>query len=103
MGKTDCLGSGNRNYQTSCPPSPVLCDSVPFILFQDQKESAIEDCSKALELNANYLKCLLRRAELYEKTEKLDEALTDYQKAVEMDPSQYAAREACMVSAMCCV
>lgn len=44
------------------------------------------------------MKALLRRAECYEKTEKLDEALTDYQKALEMDPSLHTARAACMVS-----
>lgn len=43
------------------------------------------------------MKCLLRRAELYEKTDKLDEALADYQKALEMDPGLHIAREACMV------
>ena len=66
-------------------------------MFQDQKSSAIEDCTKALELNPGYLKCLLRRAELYEKTDKLDEALGDYQKILEMDPGVHTAREACMV------
>lgn len=39
----------------------------------------------------------MRRAELYEKTDKLDEALADYQKILELDPSQHSAREACMV------
>ncbi|KAG8128802.1 putative Tetratricopeptide repeat protein [Naja naja] len=63
---------------------------------QDKKEMAISDCSKALELNPNYIKALLRRAELYEKTEKLDEALEDYKNLLEKDPSVYQAREACM-------
>ena len=44
------------------------------------------------------MKCLLRRAELYEKTDKLDEALGDYQRALEVDPGLHIAREACMVS-----
>ena len=43
------------------------------------------------------MKCLLRRAELYEKTDKLDEALGDYQRALEVDPGLHIAREACMV------
>ncbi|XP_066469719.1 tetratricopeptide repeat protein 1 [Tiliqua scincoides] len=63
---------------------------------QDKKEVAISDCSKALELNPNYIKALLRRAELYEKTEKLDEALEDYKNVLEKDPSIHLAREACM-------
>lgn len=52
----------------------------------------------ALELNPNYIKALLRRAELYEKTEKLDEALEDYKNVLEKDPSVHQAREACLVS-----
>jgi predicted TPR repeat methyltransferase len=51
-----------------------------------------------MELNPGYLKCILRRAELHDKTEKLDEALVDYQKVLEIDPSIYSARQACMVS-----
>jgi len=43
------------------------------------------------------MKALLRRAELYEKTEKLDEALEDYSKALERDCSLHVARAACMV------
>ena len=34
-------------------------------------DHAIKNCSKAIELNPNYLKALLRRAEIYEETEKL--------------------------------
>jgi len=49
-------------------------------------ESAIEDCTKALELNERYLKALYRRAQLYEATDKLDEALVDYKKILEIDP-----------------
>lgn len=63
---------------------------------QECFEDAIVDSSSALELHPHYLKAMLRRAELYEKTEKLDEALKDYQKIVELDPSQHAARAACL-------
>lgn len=46
------------------------------------------------------MRAILRRAEVYEKTEKLDEALQDYKTIVEKDPSIVQAREACMVSMM---
>ncbi|XP_070540301.1 tetratricopeptide repeat protein 1-like [Ptychodera flava] len=62
----------------------------------EEREEAIADCSKALELHPAYLKTLIRRAQTYEKEEKLDEALTDYQKVLELDPGSYVAREACM-------
>ncbi|XP_061170443.1 tetratricopeptide repeat protein 1-like [Saccostrea echinata] len=63
---------------------------------ESQNEEAIMDSNKALELHPQYLKALLRRAELYEKVDKLEEALTDYQKVVEMDPTQHSARAACL-------
>ena len=44
------------------------------------------------------MKALLRRAELYEKTEKLDEALKDYQQIIQLDPAQHMARAKCLVS-----
>ncbi|XP_030068548.1 tetratricopeptide repeat protein 1 [Microcaecilia unicolor] len=65
-------------------------------LKQDKMDSAIADCSKAIELNPDYIRAILRRAELYEKTEKLDEALADYKSVLERDPSVPQAREACM-------
>lgn len=66
-------------------------------LLKEQYDEAIIDCTKALEFNADYLKALLRRAQLYEKTDKLDEALEDYTKALERDSSLHVARAACMV------
>lgn len=54
----------------------------------------------AIELNPDYVRALLRRAELYEQTEKLDEALEDYKKVLEHDPNQTSARQACMVSSI---
>jgi len=63
-----------------------------------QYEDAVLDCTKALEFNPDYMKALLRRADLYEKTDKLDEALEDYSKALERDCSLHVARAACMVS-----
>lgn len=56
--------------------------------------------SIAIELNPDYVRALLRRAELYEQTEKLDEALEDYKKVLEQDPTQTSARQACMVSSL---
>lgn len=56
------------------------------------------DCSKALELNPNYLKAVLRRAQLYREAEKLEEALADYQRCLELDPNILEARQAVLVS-----
>ena len=40
---------------------------------------AIKNCSKAIELNPSYLKALLRRAEIYEETEKLGDLFSSFQ------------------------
>ncbi|XP_053681197.1 tetratricopeptide repeat protein 1 [Anopheles nili] len=60
----------------------------------DLKPSAIDDCSKALEYNPKYLKALLRRASLYEETDKMDESLEDFRKVLELDSSNIEAKAA---------
>lgn len=61
------------------------------------KESAIKDCSKAIELNPSYLKAYLRRAQLYEQTDNLDQSLADYKKIIELDPGNSEAQHAVRV------
>lgn len=58
---------------------------MDFTAKLDRKESATEDCTKALECNNTYLKAYLRRAKLYEENDKLDESLDDYKKILELD------------------
>ncbi|XP_029375926.1 tetratricopeptide repeat protein 1 [Echeneis naucrates] len=65
-------------------------------LHLEVKDQAISDCTRAIELNPNYVRALLRRAELYEQSEKLDEALEDYKNVLDQDPNQPTARQACM-------
>ncbi|GAB9462563.1 hypothetical protein Gpo141_00000051 [Globisporangium polare] len=50
-------------------------------------EEAIDDCSQSIELSPNYVKALIRRAEAYEKLDKLDEALRDYDAVLKIDPT----------------
>ncbi|XP_034488554.1 tetratricopeptide repeat protein 1 [Drosophila innubila] len=57
-------------------------------------KSAIDDCTKAIELYPEYVRALLRRAKLYEQDDRLDEALADYKRVYEIDPGQREAREA---------
>lgn len=57
-------------------------------------DHAIKNCTKAVELNPQYLKALLRRAEIYEETDKLDEALKDYQTVLSIDPRHVTANKA---------
>jgi len=57
-------------------------------------DHAVKNCTKAVELNPQYLKALLRRAEIFEETDKLDEALKDYQTVLTMEPRHVAANKA---------
>jgi len=60
----------------------------------NKNEDAIKDLSTALELKPDYLKALLKRAELHEKSDKLKEALDDYRLVLQIDPRNWAALNA---------
>ncbi|KAL5109030.1 Tetratricopeptide repeat protein 1 [Taenia crassiceps] len=60
-------------------------------------EAALADCDEALKLNPDYLRCLMRRADLRESADHLTEALEDYQHALQLDPSNAKARAACAI------
>ncbi|XP_051250779.1 tetratricopeptide repeat protein 1 isoform X2 [Dicentrarchus labrax] len=92
-----------RSYKEALVLCPVCFSRERAVLFSNRaaarlhlglKDQAISDCTR--ELNPDYVRALLRRAELYEQTEKLDEALEDYKKVLERDPNQTTARHACM-------
>ncbi|KAM4620458.1 tetratricopeptide repeat protein 1 isoform 2-T4 [Polymixia lowei] len=94
-----------RSYTEGLGVCPVCFGRERAVLFSnraaarfhlDHKDKAISDCSRAIELNPDYVRAILRRAELYEKTDKLDEALEDYKTVLDKDPGQHTAREACM-------
>lgn len=74
--------------------SILYCNRAASKLSLDYKKTAIDDCSKAIELNPNYVRAYLRRAKLYEETEKLDESLEDYKKVLEFDPGNPDALKA---------
>lgn len=54
---------------------------------EDEHDQVVEDCTKALELKADYVKVLARRMQSLEKLGKLDEALADAKKIQELEPA----------------
>ncbi|CAI5742763.1 unnamed protein product [Hyaloperonospora brassicae] len=50
-------------------------------------EESIDDCTQAVTLSPTYVKALLRRAEAFEKMDKLEEALADYDAVLKIDPT----------------
>jgi tetratricopeptide (TPR) repeat protein len=61
-------------------------------------EKCILDCTKAIDLDPTFVKPLLRRAESYENTDKLDEALADYKKLCELEVKNSSYKSKCYVS-----
>lgn len=53
----------------------------------NKNEEALLDCNKSLELNEKYVKSYLRRAEIKMKLGEYDQAIADYYKIKELDPS----------------
>ncbi|XP_020780137.2 tetratricopeptide repeat protein 1, partial [Boleophthalmus pectinirostris] len=97
--------SAERVYSEALSLCPLSFNSDRAVLYSNrgaarvhlgEKDKAIADCTKALELKPDYLKALLRRAELYEQTDKLDEALDDYKKVLERDAHNSTARGGAM-------
>lgn len=90
-------------YTEALKLCPLLFESERAVFYSNRaaskaklnrKPSAIDDCTKAIELNPNYVRAYLRRANLYEETEKLNESLEDFKKVLEMDPGVPEARTA---------
>jgi len=53
---------------------------------QNDTTGAVEDCCDAILLDSNYVKAILRRARIYEETDKPHESLKDYERILELDP-----------------
>ncbi|XP_055296549.1 tetratricopeptide repeat protein 1 isoform X2 [Sitodiplosis mosellana] len=88
-------------YTEALAICPKKCTVERAILFNNRAAAhkhlgaqsvAIEDCTKAIENNPNYIKAYARRATLYEETDKLDECMADYNKILELDPSSVEAK-----------
>ena len=60
---------------------------------EEDRNLMIAHCTQSLELNPEYLKPLRRRAKLYREVggDKLDDALADYKRIVELDASDKEA------------
>ncbi|CAI5724911.1 unnamed protein product [Peronospora destructor] len=50
-------------------------------------EESVDECTQAVTLSPTYVKALLRRAEAFEKLDKLEEALADYDAVLKIDPT----------------
>lgn len=96
---------GAREFSDAIEAYSLALDAAPLDTPQDHKDASVyyanraaafmgmsawddaaRDCSDALELQPEYVKARLRRAHAYEKSDKLDEALSDYKRLLELQP-----------------
>lgn len=93
-----CYGKALRLCPVAFPKDRAIMYSNRAACWMklEQNDQAIVDSTSAIDLHPHYLKAILRRAQLYEKGDKLDEALADYQRVLELDPAEHTARAACM-------
>uniref|UniRef100_A0AAV1TVV0 Tetratricopeptide repeat protein 1 n=1 Tax=Peronospora matthiolae TaxID=2874970 RepID=A0AAV1TVV0_9STRA len=61
------------------------------LLRSGRTEESIDDCTEAVTLSPTYVKALLRRAEAFEKMDKLEEAVADYDAVLKIDATVPAA------------
>lgn len=53
----------------------------------------VSDCSSSLSAVPDYIKALARRAAAYEHLDRLEEALADHQKVLQLDPVNRESKE----------
>ena len=75
----------------------LFANRAAAVLKMGLKEKAIEDCTEAIALNENYVKAIVRRAQVYEDSDKPHEAMKDFQRVLELDPAHKEANLAVMV------
>ncbi|XP_025201205.1 tetratricopeptide repeat protein 1 [Melanaphis sacchari] len=83
----------SKIYTDALRTCPLIFPNYRAIFFANRAaaksniniESAIQDCTRAIELDPDYLKAYIRRSKLFERNDKLDEALDDLKKVLDID------------------
>jgi len=89
-----------KSLQT-CPFSLVKDRSIIYsnrsACFYKMKdyERCIKECTRSIELDGAFVKPLVRRADCFENTDKLEDALADYKRLAEVDVGNNAHKFKC--------
>jgi tetratricopeptide (TPR) repeat protein len=59
-----------------------------------RNKSALEDCNKAIDLDPEYVRAIIRRAKLREEMKELDDAFADWKRILELQPDHQEANVA---------
>ncbi|XP_012938852.1 dnaJ homolog subfamily C member 7 [Aplysia californica] len=78
---TEALSIDPNNKSTN---SKLFCNRAAVCSKLGKPEEAIQDCTKAIELDETYLKAFMRRAKCYTETELYQEAVNDYEQMYKM-------------------
>ena len=82
---TEALSIDPRNKSVN---SRLYCNRATVCSKIGQVSEAIQDCTKALELDAGYIKAYLRRAKCYTEQELHEDAVQDYERVCEIDKTK---------------
>jgi len=78
---TDCLKIDEKNKITN---SKLYCNRGTAAAKLGKMDQSVKDCSSAIELDENYVKAYLRRANSYQQTEQFEEAVRDLEKVYKL-------------------
>jgi len=67
------------------------CNRAACWVHLGRDQEAVDDCRVAIKLKPGYLKGLMRRAQAYERLDKLEDALSDYKDVLAIDPTNRVA------------
>eukprot|EP01098_Paradermamoeba_levis_P006314 TRINITY_DN2623_c0_g1_i1.p1 TRINITY_DN2623_c0_g1~~TRINITY_DN2623_c0_g1_i1.p1 ORF type:complete len:497 (-),score=162.01 TRINITY_DN2623_c0_g1_i1:184-1674(-) len=73
--------------------STLYCNRAAAAMKINRWEQAASDCTKAIELDENYLKAYTRRASIYMTLERYEDAVRDYEKAHQMDQDNHEIKQ----------
>eukprot|EP00128_Syssomonas_multiformis_P017252 Colp12_sorted_trinity150504_noHs@13270 len=81
---TEALGVDSRNVSMN---SKLYCNRATAAAKLNKHEQTVADCTSAIELDADYTKAYLRRAQSYMDLGQFDDAIRDYELLVKKDRS----------------
>jgi DnaJ homolog subfamily C member 7 len=73
--------------------SAILFNRASAQMKLGQHKLAIVDLTKAIELNEDYVKAIMKRSEVYLKLEQFEEAVRDLERVKQIDPSTAGLRQ----------
>ena len=90
----DCYSRALETCEEPAEVAALHCNRALAELKLGQHTKCVADCDAAIAMQPRYGKAFFRRAQAREELEKMQEALDDMKKVVEIDPSVAEARRA---------